>query len=172
MLSSALTENLVGCLTLFWQFSDVGKHVIYQFYFSLLALRGVRNRTILLTHWEPLTAQVILRSCNWFCGWLDLILSLFEFLSLFFFLFFIIFFIIFFLKDPYFFFFNFFPNLILMSVGTVFPNTDRVRLVKDIFIFFSWKLTKFIPKEPQWFRAVITARSSVNWTIFERVNGS
>ena len=31
---------------------------------------------------------------------------------------------------------------------------------------------KFSPKEPEWFMAVITTRSSINWTIFERVDGS
>ena len=40
------------------------------------------------------------------------------------------------------------------------------------FLFFFQNLAKRFPKEPEWFRAVITARSSINWTIFERVNGS
>ena len=42
--------------------------------------------------------------------------------------------------------------------------------VNNIFVFF-WNLAKCLPKEPEWFRALITARSSVNWTAFERVNG-
>ena len=33
-------------------------------------------------------------------------------------------------------------------------------------------LTKCLRKEPELLKAVITARSSPNWTIFERVNGS
>ena len=36
------------------------------------------------------------------------------------------------------------------------------------FIFF-FNLRKFFLKEPEWFKAVTTARSSINWTIFERV---
>ena len=35
-----------------------------------------------------------------------------------------------------------------------------------------FNLTRFFPKEPELFRAVNTARSSVDWTIFERVNGN
>ena len=33
-------------------------------------------------------------------------------------------------------------------------------------IFFFLNVPKFFPKEPEWFRAVNTARSSINWTIF------
>ena len=39
-------------------------------------------------------------------------------------------------------------------------------------MFFFLNLTKFFPKEPEWLRAVNMARSFINWTIFERVNGS
>ena len=38
-----------------------------------------------------------------------------------------------------------------------------------IYIFFFFNLRKFFLKEPEWFKAVTTARSSINWTIFERV---
>ena len=31
---------------------------------------------------------------------------------------------------------------------------------------------KFFPKEPEWFRAVNTARSSITWTYFLQVNGN
>ena len=37
------------------------------------------------------------------------------------------------------------------------------------FFFFFFNLRKFFLKEPEWFKAVTTARSSINWTIFERV---
>ena len=55
--------------------------------------------------------------------------------------------------------------------GTVFPNTDQPRLVNNIFTF-PLNLTKFFAKEPKRFRGVITARSSINWTIFDEVNSS
>ena len=43
----------------------------------------------------------------------------------------------------------------------------------NLLIFFYYlNSTKCFPEEPLWFKAVITARSSMNWTIFERVNGS
>ena len=42
--------------------------------------------------------------------------------------------------------------------------------VNNMFIFLN--LTKFFPIEPEWLRAVNTARSFINWKIFERVNGS
>ena len=38
------------------------------------------------------------------------------------------------------------------------------------FSFFPLNFTEFFPNEPEWFRAVITVRSSINWTIIERVN--
>ena len=46
----------------------------------------------------------------------------------------------------------------------VFPNTDRPRLVNNIFIF-PINLTKFFSNEQ--LRAVITARSSIKLTISE-----
>ena len=48
------------------------------------------------------------------------------------------------------------PRAVLKTSGTVFPNTDRPRLVNKI-LFFS---------------RVIKARSFINWTILEQVNGS
>ena len=56
---------------------------------------------------------------------------------------------------------------VLKTKGTVFSTTDRPRLVNNIFIF-----SKYMPKEPELFRAVITTRCSLNRTIFERVNGN
>ena len=47
------------------------------------------------------------------------------------------------------------------------PTLSRLRT--HIYIF---KLNEVLPKEPEWLRAVNTARSSTNWTIFERVNGT
>ena len=41
-----------------------------------------------------------------------------------------------------------------------------------LIFFYYLNSTKCFPEEPLWFKAVITARSSMNWTIFERVNGS
>ena len=61
---------------------------------------------------------------------------------------------------------------VLNTEGTILSSTDRLRLVNYIFIIFFLNLSKFFPKEPKWFRALITARSFINWTIFERVNGS
>ena len=58
----------------------------------------------------------------------------------------------------------------LKTSDTVFPIMDRPRLANNIFFFFN--LAKFYPKECEWFRAVNTARSSINWAIFEQVNGS
>ena len=48
----------------------------------------------------------------------------------------------------------------------VFPNTDRPRLVNNIFIF-PINLTKFFSNETNGFGAVITARSSIKLTISE-----
>lgn len=39
-------------------------------------------------------------------------------------------------------------------------------------LFFFLNQTKCCPKEPSWFRALITARSSINRTIFEPVDGT
>ena len=39
-------------------------------------------------------------------------------------------------------------------------------LSRYITYFFFLNLTKFFPKEPEWFKAVNTARSSIQWTIF------
>ena len=56
--------------------------------------------------------------------------------------------------------------------GTVFPNTDWPRMANDIFIFFL-KPNEILHKmEPEWVQAVITARSTINLTIFKQVNGS
>ena len=53
------------------------------------------------------------------------------------------------------------PQPVLKTEGTVFPNKNRPRLVNDIFIFFQ-NLAKFSPKKCECFRAVNTARSSIN----------
>ena len=42
----------------------------------------------------------------------------------------------------------------------------------NFYYFFFLNSTEFFPKEAKWFRAVITGRSSINWTIFERGNGT
>ena len=61
---------------------------------------------------------------------------------------------------------------VLKTECAVFPNTDRPWLMKFINFFYYLNSTKCFPEEPLWFKAVIMARSSMNWTIFERVNGS
>ena len=54
------------------------------------------------------------------------------------------------------------PRSVSKTEGTVFPNTDRPRLVNNNFVFFS-NLTKCLQKKkPEQFRAVIMARFSVN----------
>ena len=49
---------------------------------------------------------------------------------------------------------------------------DEKHFFLIINFFYYLNSTKYFPEEPLWFKAVITARSSMNWTIFERVNGS
>ena len=63
------------------------------------------------------------------------------------------------------------PRTVLKTECTVFPNSNRPSLVNNIFTFFL-HCTKSLPKYSEWFRAVITARSFLNWTISERVNGN
>ena len=70
------------------------------------------------------------------------------------------------------------PRWYSRQIVQFFPRTDRPKLVNNIYIyiyiyifffFFFFNLRKFFLKEPEWFKAVTTARSSINWTIFERV---
>ena len=53
------------------------------------------------------------------------------------------------------------PRAVLKTEGTVFPNTDRPRLVNNIFIFFSTTQRKACER-PAHFRAVTMARFATN----------
>ena len=61
---------------------------------------------------------------------------------------------------------------ILKTEVRVLHHTDRPLAGKEHIYIYFFKLNEVLPKEPEWLRAVNTARSSTNWTIFERVNGS
>ena len=61
------------------------------------------------------------------------------------------------------------PRTVLKTDGTVFPNTDRPRLVNNIFFK---ELNKCLLKEPEWFRTSIYGKTlpAINWEKFWRVD--
>ena len=54
------------------------------------------------------------------------------------------------------------PRAVLKKEGTDFPNTDRPRLVNNIFIYLFFSTQRKACERPEHFRAVIMARFATN----------